>query len=177
MQQVYASHTLSVNVSRTRGMGSRYLGRMERPDGNVRKDFGSRLKAARLNAKMTQDAAAVALDAKKATVSSWEIGNNLPDPITLGRLAKLYGVTADLLIWDQAISMEAISIAVQYDALGDKQKRAFMAMWLAYFAQAKSDEEVGEALKDANEDLNKRNTPKVIQDRGGESGGPKKVKR
>jgi transcriptional regulator with XRE-family HTH domain len=150
---------------------------MDRPDSNRRKDFGARLKAARLNAGMTQVGAAAALDAKKATVSSWEIGNNMPDPLTLGRLAKLYGVTADLLIWDQAISMEAITFAVQYDALDDKQKRAFKAMWLAYFAQAKSDEEVGEALKDANKDLNSRPQPKPIQDRGGEHAGPKKVKR
>jgi transcriptional regulator with XRE-family HTH domain len=178
MLEVYASHTSKVNASRTSFLAGRYLGRMERADSQARRDFGLRLKAARLNAGMTQEAAAGELHAKKATVSSWEIGNNLPDALTLGRLAKLYGVTADLLIWDRAVSMEAIAFAVQFDALDDRQRRAFKAMWLAYFQDAKSDEEVGRAIAGANEKL-QRQQPRPIEDRSGDSAppAPRSVKR
>lgn len=119
------------------------------PHGKEDKDgLGGRLKAARVSAGHTQDSAAVALGLKKATFSSWETGRNIPDSITLGRLAKLYNVTADALIWDEAISMEAIRFAVQFDNLNDRQQRAFRAMWMAYFEQAISDEEMDGHIKE-----------------------------
>jgi transcriptional regulator with XRE-family HTH domain len=119
------------------------------PHGKEDKDgLGGRLKSARVSAGHTQDSAAAALGLKKATFSSWETGRNIPDSIMLGRLAKLYNVTADALIWDEAVSMEAIRFAVQFDNLNDRQQRAFRAMWMAYFEQAISDEEMDGHIKE-----------------------------
>lgn len=111
-----------------------------------KKAFGKRLKAARTTAKLTQAKAAENLGVNKVTVSSWELGHNFPDPLMLGDIAKLYGVTIDLLVWDDGISMEAIQFAVQYDQLNDSLKRKFAAMWSAYFQQAVTDGEVDAAI-------------------------------
>lgn len=114
-----------------------------------RKELGQRLAAARKLAGYTTEAAAKALTDRghpitKQGVGHWETGRNVPDAIALRRLAKLYGTTADSLLWAESVSMEGIRFAVQYDALDEKQKRTFRAMWLAYFQQTTSDEEVEE---------------------------------
>lgn len=119
--------------------------------------FGKRLKAARTIAKLTQAKAAESLGVNKVTVSSWELGHNFPDPLMLGKIAQLYGVTIDLLVWDDGISMEAIQFAVQYDRLNDSLKRKFGAMWSAYFQQAVTDGEVEAAID--------RGTGRIISDR------------
>ncbi|WP_421883228.1 helix-turn-helix transcriptional regulator [Methylibium sp.] len=115
-------------------------------DPDKKKAFGKRLKAARITASKTQEQVGDALGVNKVTVSSWELGNNFPDPLTLGRLAQLYGVTIDLLVWDDGISMEAIRVAVQYDALPSPLRRKFDVMWAAYFQQAMDDGEVTAAI-------------------------------
>lgn len=114
--------------------------------------LGERLRTARLQAGFTQEAAAVALTAvgyKTGTkaIGAWEGGRNIPDSLVLRRLAKLYGTTADSLLWDEAVTIEAIRFAVQYDALNERNQRKFKAMWLAFFEVAKSDEEVEAAFK------------------------------
>lgn len=116
-----------------------------------RQALGRRLSAARKLAGLTLQAVATALTARghkigKAAVGAWESGRNVPDALWLRRLAKLYGTTLDALVWDDAITIEAIRFAVQYDGLTEKQRRAFRAMWLAYFEQATSDEDVEEHL-------------------------------
>lgn len=115
--------------------------------------LGSRLAAARKLAGLTLDGVAEKLTAAgyktgKAAVGAWEKGRNVPDSLVLRKLAKIYGTTTDALLWDDAISIEAIRFAAQFDALTDRQQRAFRAMWLAYFEQAKTDEEVDEAWRD-----------------------------
>lgn len=116
-----------------------------------RKALGGRLRSARTLKGLTIDAIAGELTARgypisKQAVGHWETGKNVPDAIWLKRLAKFYGTTLDALAWDEAISIEAIQFAVQYDALDDKQQRAFKAMWLAYFAAAKSDADVEQEM-------------------------------
>jgi transcriptional regulator with XRE-family HTH domain len=116
-----------------------------------RRGLGKRIAAARTLAGFTLDTAAQALLERgypitRAAIGHWETGKNLPDALWLRRLAKLYGSTLDALVWDDAISMEAIRFAAQYDGLTEKQRRAFKAMWLAYFEQARSDADVGEHL-------------------------------
>lgn len=128
----------------------------ERQPPTPKQAFGKRLKAARTNARLTQAKAADQLGVNKVTVSSWELGHNYPDPLMLGDIAKLYGVTIDLLVWDDGISMEAIQFAVQYDQLNDSLKRKFSAMWMAYFQQAVSDGEVEAGIA--------RGTGRVIRD-------------
>jgi transcriptional regulator with XRE-family HTH domain len=125
------------------------LGRRRRPvqDEDERKALGKRLASARNLAGYTIEAAAKALADRgylisKQGVGHWETGKNVPDALWMRRLAKLYGTTLDALAWDEAISMEAIQFAVQYDALNERQKRTFRAMWLAYFEQARSDADV-----------------------------------
>lgn len=146
MAQVYAAHTFGVNAAYTAVSGQGYRARVEQHDQSSKDGLGARLKAAREQADYTQDGAGLQLGVKKATVSSWENGRNIPDALMLARLAKLYGTTADALLWDDSISIEAIRFAAQYDALTDKQQRAFRAMWLAYFEQSKSDQEVEQAM-------------------------------
>lgn len=115
-------------------------------DPHKKKAFGKRLKSARTTVGKTQEQVGEALGVNKVTVSSWELGNNFPDPLTLGRLAQLYGVTIDLLVWDDGVSMEAIRMAVQYDALPPPLRRKFDVMWTAYFQQAMDDGEVTAAI-------------------------------
>lgn len=146
MPRVYAAHTLHVNAAYTRVDARDYRGRVEQHDQTRKDGLGARLKAAREQADYTQDGAGQQLGVKKATISSWENGRNIPDALMLARLAKLYGTTADALLWDDSISIEAIRFAAQYDALTDQQQRAFRAMWLAYFEQSKSDHEVEQAM-------------------------------
>ena len=53
------------------------------------------LKAARVNAKLTQEEAAKAIGKTKNTIQNYESGRSVPD-IEIGkRLANLYGVTVD----------------------------------------------------------------------------------
>lgn len=125
-------------------------------DEDDRKALGARLGAARKLAGLTQEHVAAKLtelgfETGKAAVSAWENGRNVPDSLVLRRLAKLYEATADALLWDTAITMEAIRFAAQYDALSDRQRRTFKAMWLAYFEEAKSDAEVEEHLPAVSE--------------------------
>jgi hypothetical protein len=81
-------------------------------------------------------------DGTRAAIGAWETGRNVPDALWLRRLAKLYGSTLDALVWDEAISMEAIQFAVRYDALNERQKRTFRTLWTAYIEDAKSDADV-----------------------------------
>lgn len=119
-----------------------------------RKGLGARLAAARNLASLTMEQAAQRLTKKgypisKQGIGHWESGRNVPDAIWLRRLAKLYGTTLDALVWDDALSMESIRFAAQFDGLDEKQQRAFRAMWLGYFEQSVSDADAAEHLPPA----------------------------
>lgn len=112
-----------------------------------RRALGKRLASARTLAGFTIDAVAKTLTERghpitKQAVGHWETGKNVPDALWLKRLAKLYNTTLDALVWDEAISMEAVQVAVQYDALTQAQKKAFAYVWLAFVQGGKSDAEV-----------------------------------
>ena len=53
------------------------------------------LKAARVNAGMTQNDAAEAVKTTSRTIASWESGKTLPDIVSFKTLCKLYGVSMD----------------------------------------------------------------------------------
>ena len=53
------------------------------------------LKAARVNAGITQAVAAEAVNMTTRTVASWENGKTLPDIVSFKTLCKLYGVSMD----------------------------------------------------------------------------------
>lgn len=132
-------------------------------DDPTRKNVGLRLKAARELASMTQQFVADSFDVGKGTVSAWETGGGDPGIYRLRRLAKLYDVTADALLWDESPSREAQKIAVQYDALSVEKRAKFDAMWLAHFADAPSDAEVAEGFKKKSD--GRYRPPDVIKDK------------
>lgn len=106
-----------------------------------RKALGRRLASARNLASLTIDGAARALTAlgypiTKQAVGHWESGRNVPDALWLKRLAKLYKTTLDALVWDDALTIEAIQIAAQYDGLTERQKNTWRALWMAYITDA-----------------------------------------
>lgn len=112
----------------------------------VRRGIGLRLKTAREQKGLTQQEVATKFDVNKATVSAWETGAGAPDAVRLRRLARLYDVSADALLWDDSLTTEAMRFAAQFDALNDRQQRSFRAMWLAYFEEAVSDESVEKSM-------------------------------
>jgi len=129
-----------------RPSGGAYLERMGSVD-RVRQGFGLRLKAAREAKGLTQQQVADKFDVKKATVSAWETGVGVPDALRLRQLAKMYGVSADALLWENALSHEAMQMAAQFDALNEKQRKTLTAVWLAFVEDAISDGEVQKYIK------------------------------
>jgi transcriptional regulator with XRE-family HTH domain len=116
-----------------------------------RKALGARLASARKLASLTMEEAAQVLTHKgypitKQGVGHWESGRNVPDAIWLRRLAKLYNTTLDALVWDDALSMEAIQFASEFDGLSENQKRVLRALWTAYITEAVTDARVEEHL-------------------------------
>ena len=57
------------------------------------------LKAARVNANLTQKAAAKELNINQNTLRSYEQYKTIPDIETSKRIAKLYGMSVDDIIW------------------------------------------------------------------------------
>lgn len=108
----------------------------------ARQALGARLKAARQRSELTQDAVAKEFHTTKGTVSAWETGRGIPNALDLCKLARLYEVSTDTLLTDDALSPEGLKFARQFDALDDNQRRAFKTLWIVYFAEAHSDSEV-----------------------------------
>lgn len=112
-----------------------------------RKALGKRLSAARTLKALTIEAAARQLTAlgypiTKQALGHWETGRNVPDALWLRRLAKLYGTTLDALVWDDSLTLEAIQLGAQFDALTEKQKSTLKAVWMAYIAESTTDADV-----------------------------------
>lgn len=56
------------------------------------------LKAARINAGLTQKQAAKELNVSKDSISNWERGKSFPDVMDIQKIEKVYGVTyADII--------------------------------------------------------------------------------
>ena len=60
-------------------------------------DFRISLKAARVNADMTQKEAANLLNGDKSTVAYWENGKTHPDYIKAKKLSEIYGIQLDYI--------------------------------------------------------------------------------
>lgn len=123
---------------------------MGTPD-RTREGFGLRLKAAREARELTQQQVADKFDVKKATVSAWETGVGVPDALRLRQLAKLYGVSADALLWEDSLSNEAMQVAADFDSLNEAQRKTFRAVWMAFVQNAASDETVERHIKPTRE--------------------------
>lgn len=105
-----------------------------------------RLKAAREAANYTQDAVAARFSVNKATVSAWETGRGDPGLVRLRDLAKLYGVSADALLWENSLTNEAMQIAAQFDSLSGRKQRTLKTLWMAFLTDSRNDSEVEEAM-------------------------------
>lgn len=55
------------------------------------------LKAARVNAGLTQKEAAQELEISNKTLCSWETGASVPNVVQVGKICELYGVSYDHL--------------------------------------------------------------------------------
>lgn len=108
-----------------------------------------RLKVARENAGKTQQQVADFFGVKKGTVSAWETGGGMPDAARLRALAKHYKISSDAILFEDSLTSEAMQIGAQFDNLSDAQQKMFRAIWLAYFEQAMSDEDVAKRMPPA----------------------------
>lgn len=107
-----------------------------------KREIGLNLKGARKNAGMTLVQVGKKFGVSKQVVSAWELGRGDPGLVRLRRLAKLYNVSADALLWANAPSLEAMQIAAQYDALNEDQKKRLRAVWMAFVDLVASNETV-----------------------------------
>lgn len=106
-----------------------------------REQIGHRLRLARKAAGHTIDSAAKALTDRgypisKGGVGHWETGINMPDVHWLQRLARLYEITIDALVWDNGLSVQAVRIARQYENLLPEKRAAWQQHWAGFLAGA-----------------------------------------
>lgn len=66
-----------------------------------KKLLGSRLRAARIDAKLSQDFAADLLGVTRQSVSAWETGVSCPSALQLGQLAVAYCTCAHTLLFGE----------------------------------------------------------------------------
>ena len=125
---------------------------MEKHADADKKALGQRLAAVREQKGWKQEFVAGELGVKKATVSAWETGRNMPDALFLKRLAKLYGIGVDAILWENALSTEAMMVAAQFDSLNERQRKTFHTLVMAFITEAASDERVAAAFQQAQDD-------------------------
>lgn len=68
-------------------------------------DFGIKLYNLRISKKMSQEELAEALDVSRQTIRKWENNSALPETAKLIKIAKLFGVSIDLLLLDMQSRM------------------------------------------------------------------------
>ena len=61
-------------------------------------DIGSKIKAARLEKKLTQEQVAEILGVSRQTISNWENEKSYPDIISVIELSNLYSISLDVLL-------------------------------------------------------------------------------
>lgn len=108
---------------------------LERKQDPTRVGFGMRLKAARINKDLGQKDVADRFGVTVATVSAWETGIGDPGVYRLKELAKLYGVSADVLLGDESKS-DAMRFAAEFNNLNEAQKSTLKAVWSAFVNEA-----------------------------------------
>lgn len=113
-----------------------------------RKLFGERLAAARDNAKMTQTDVAAIFDIKKAAVSAWERGRNMPTVDRIAVLAAEFKVSVDWLVtgnpaaWPLGAEVSPAEIA----ALPDDLKQQAVGALRVLLLQARSRKALGSVM-------------------------------
>ena len=61
-------------------------------------DIGSKIKAARIEKKLTQEQVAELLGVSRQTISNWENGKSYPDIISVIKMSECYDVSLDYLL-------------------------------------------------------------------------------
>ena len=61
-------------------------------------DIGSKIKNARIDAQLTQEQAAEALEVSRQTMSNWENGKTYPDIVSVIKMSDLYAISLDHLL-------------------------------------------------------------------------------
>lgn len=64
-------------------------------------DIGEKIREARLNSKLTQEQAAVALGVSRQTISNWENEKSYPDIISVIKMSDLYQISLDHLLKEE----------------------------------------------------------------------------
>ena len=64
-------------------------------------EIGQKLKQARKEAGMTQEAAAELLSVSRQSISNWECGRSYPDIVSVIRMSELYSVSLDTLLKEE----------------------------------------------------------------------------
>lgn len=96
--------------------------------------LSERIKEARINAGLTQQALANILGVKSNTITGYESGSREPDALRIIAIARATGVTGDFLleiedvIDTEKLSPEALSISRCYDSLDPHGKRVVEAV-------------------------------------------------
>jgi repressor LexA len=67
--------------------------------------FGDELKAIRKEKHITQKALAEMCHVKQGTIANWEAGTRRPDPETIAKIADALGVTTDMLLRENGVSV------------------------------------------------------------------------
>jgi transcriptional regulator with XRE-family HTH domain len=122
---------------------------VDKHDPQDKKDLGRRLAACREMCNLKQEGAARELGITKAALSAWETGRNMPDALMLKKIAKLYGVSADAILWENSLSIESIRFAAHFDSLSEAQKTTLATVVMAFVQPAISDEHVERAYAEA----------------------------
>lgn len=100
--------------------------------------FGTRLRTAREVAGLSQDAAALELEITKGAMSAWENDKNYPQLETFMGLCRLYGCSADQLLFGKVKigeppparydATEYMRVVDQIMALSPRRRRIVMAL-------------------------------------------------
>lgn len=124
---------------------------MEKHDIKDKKSLGQRLAACREIKGWKQDFAAREIGVTKAALSAWETGRNMPDALFLKKIAKLYEVSVDSILWENPVSNEGMQFAAQFDSLTERQRSTLKTVLMAFVQEGVSDERVEVALGEAQQ--------------------------
>lgn len=116
------------------------------PVREARIDLAQRLQSTRVAKRMTLEAAAKCAGIPAAELADIESGAREPSVWVMGDLAKCYGYTVDALLWDSALSPEAMEFAADYDHMQPAQQAAVRTIVLAFGVRGASNEEVEAAI-------------------------------
>lgn len=87
-----------------------------------RKLLGQRLKAARAEARLSQEFAAESLGVTRQSVSAWETGVSVPSAVQLGELATIYCACAHALLFGEPFTHVSVAAMVRRGAAALSQR-------------------------------------------------------